>query len=105
MLKAHAFRAKLVLLLSDANRIRAFLLENHPAFERESPLRCFQTKDCCSCRMLELPCEGYICTPLFSITMNNNLIDDEGFDRFFTEADMLKQQCHLLETELSELLS
>ena len=55
--------------------------------------------------MLELPCEGYICTPLFSITMNNNLIDDEGFDRFFTEADMLKQQCHLLETELSELLS
>lgn len=35
--------------------------------------------------------------------MDNDLIDDEGFDCFFTEADTLKQQCHLLEAELSEL--
>lgn len=37
--------------------------------------------------------------------MNNDLIDDEGFDCFFTENDMLRQHCRLLETELSELHS
>lgn len=37
--------------------------------------------------------------------MDNDLIDDEGFDCLFTEADMLKQHCHLLETELAELHS
>lgn len=35
--------------------------------------------------------------------MDNDLIDDEGFDCFFTETDMLRQHCHLLETELAEL--
>jgi len=35
--------------------------------------------------------------------MDNDLIDDEGFDCFFTETDILKQHCHLLETELAEL--
>jgi predicted nucleic acid-binding Zn-ribbon protein len=35
--------------------------------------------------------------------MNNDLIDDEGFECFFTEADMLRQHCRLLETELAEL--
>lgn len=35
--------------------------------------------------------------------MDNDLIDDEGFDCFFTENDMLRQHCHLLETELAEL--
>jgi predicted nucleic acid-binding Zn-ribbon protein len=37
--------------------------------------------------------------------MDNDLIDDEGFDCFFTEADMLRQHCRLLETELAELHS
>jgi predicted nucleic acid-binding Zn-ribbon protein len=37
--------------------------------------------------------------------MDNDLIDDEGFDCFFTETDMLKQHCRLLETELAELHS
>lgn len=36
--------------------------------------------------------------------MNNDLIDDEGFE-FFTENDMLRQHCRLLETELAELHS
>lgn len=36
--------------------------------------------------------------------MNNDLIDDEGFE-FFTEHDMLRQHCRLLETELAELHS
>lgn len=35
--------------------------------------------------------------------MDNDLIDDEGFDCFFTETDMLRQHCHLLKTELAEL--
>lgn len=35
--------------------------------------------------------------------MNNDLINDEGFDCFFTEADMLHHHCRLLETELAEL--
>jgi hypothetical protein len=35
--------------------------------------------------------------------MDNDLIDDEGFDCYFTETDMLRQHCHLLETELAEL--
>jgi predicted nucleic acid-binding Zn-ribbon protein len=34
--------------------------------------------------------------------MNNDLIDTEGFE-FFTETDMLRQHCRLLETELAEL--
>jgi hypothetical protein len=37
--------------------------------------------------------------------MNNDLINDEGFDCFFTENDMLRQHCCLLETELAELHS
>lgn len=37
--------------------------------------------------------------------MNNDLINDEGFDCFFTENDMLRQHCRLLETELAELHS
>lgn len=37
--------------------------------------------------------------------MDNELIDDEGFDCFFTETDMLRQHCRLLETELAELHS
>jgi hypothetical protein len=36
--------------------------------------------------------------------MNNDLIDTEGFE-FFTENEMLRQHCHLLETELAELHS
>jgi hypothetical protein len=35
--------------------------------------------------------------------MSDDLIDEEGFDCFFTEAEMLRQHCHLLETELAEL--
>lgn len=35
--------------------------------------------------------------------MSNYLIDEEGFDCFFTEAEMLRQHCQLLETELAEL--
>ncbi len=35
--------------------------------------------------------------------MTNDFIDDEGFDCFFTENDMLRQHCRLLETELAEL--
>jgi chromosome segregation ATPase len=35
--------------------------------------------------------------------MNNDLNGDQGFDCFFTEADMLHQRCRLLETELAEL--
>jgi chromosome segregation ATPase len=35
--------------------------------------------------------------------MNDDLINDEGFECFFTETDMLRQHCHLLETELAEL--
>jgi hypothetical protein len=34
--------------------------------------------------------------------MPNDLIDDEAFE-FFTEAKSLRQQCHLLATELAEL--
>lgn len=34
--------------------------------------------------------------------MDNDLIDDEGFE-FFSENDMLRQHCRLLETELAEL--
>ena len=37
--------------------------------------------------------------------MENDLIDDSGFEPFFTEADTLRQHCHLLETELAELHS
>ena len=37
--------------------------------------------------------------------MDNDLIDDEGFDCFFSEDEMLRQHCHLLETELAELHS
>ena len=36
--------------------------------------------------------------------MNDDLIDDKGFE-FFTENDMLWQHCRLLETELAELHS
>lgn len=35
--------------------------------------------------------------------MDTDLIDHDGFDCFFTEAEMLRQHCHLLETELAEL--
>jgi predicted nucleic acid-binding Zn-ribbon protein len=35
--------------------------------------------------------------------MTDDFIDDEGFDCFFTENDMLRQHCRLLETELAEL--
>lgn len=35
--------------------------------------------------------------------MTDDLINEEGFDCFFTETDMLRQHCRLLETELAEL--
>lgn len=35
--------------------------------------------------------------------MNDDFINEGGFDCFFTENDMLRQHCHLLETELTEL--
>lgn len=35
--------------------------------------------------------------------MNDDLINEESFDCFFTENDMLRQHCRLLETELAEL--
>lgn len=38
-------------------------------------------------------------------TMNDDLIDNEGFDCFFSETDMLRQHSLLLETELAELHS
>lgn len=37
--------------------------------------------------------------------MTDDLINEEGFDCFFTEDDMLRQHCRLLETELAELHS
>lgn len=30
-------------------------------------------------------------------------MNDDGFDCFFTENDMIRQHCHLLETELAKL--
>lgn len=37
--------------------------------------------------------------------MDNDLIDNEGFEIFFSREEMLEQHCHLLEAELSELHS
>ena len=42
---------------------------------------------------------------LAGATMSDDLIDEEGFDCFFTEAEMLRQHCQLLEAELAELHS